>query len=112
MLKHDLCVADVKSGAVRQLTHDGSDTVYNGRQDWVYEEELANRSTARAYEWSPDGKRIAYLRLDDGPVPEYPITDYLATHVSLIHERFPQAGDPNPVPRCTWWRWTMLPRSP
>ncbi len=96
--KHDLYVLDVKSGAIRQLTHDGSDTIYNGRLDWVYEEELANRSTARAFEWSPDGKRIAYLRLDDGPVPEYPITDYLSTHVSLIHERFPQAGDPNPLP--------------
>jgi dipeptidyl-peptidase-4 len=96
--KHDLYVVDVASGAVRQLTHDGSETVYNGRFDWVYEEELANRSTARAYEWSPDGKRIAYLRLDDGPVPDYPITNFLATHVSLIHERFPQAGDPNPVP--------------
>ena len=98
MKKHDLYVVDVKSGAVRQLTHDGSDTIYNGRLDWVYEEELADRSTARAYEWSPDGKRIAYLRLDDGPVPDYPITDYLSTHVSLVHERFPQAGDPNPLP--------------
>ena len=98
VMKHDLCVVEVKSGTVRQLTHDGSDSVYNGRQDWVYEEELANRSTARAYEWSPDGKHIAYLRLDDGPVPEYPITDYIATHVALIRERFPQAGDPNPVP--------------
>jgi dipeptidyl-peptidase-4 len=94
--KHDLYVVDVKSGAIRQLTHDGSDTIYNGRLDWVYEEELANRSTARAYEWSPDGKRVAYLRLDDGPVPEYPITNYLATHVSLVPERFPQSGDPNP----------------
>jgi dipeptidyl-peptidase-4 len=96
--KHDIYVVEVKSGAVRRLTHDGSDTIYNGRLDWVYEEELANRSSARAYEWSPDGKRIAYLRLDDGPVPDYPITNYLATHVSLEHERFPQAGDRNPLP--------------
>lgn len=95
--KHDLYVVEVKTGAVRQLTHDGSDLVYNGRLDWIYEEELADRSTARAYEWSPDGKHIAYLRLDDGPVPEYPITDYLATHISLTRERFPQAGDPNPL---------------
>jgi dipeptidyl-peptidase-4 len=94
--KHDLYVLDVKSGAIRQLTHDGSDTIYNGRLDWVYEEELADRSSARAYEWAPDGQRIAYLRLDDGPVPDYPITEYLDTHVRLIHERFPQAGDPNP----------------
>lgn len=95
--KHNLYVADVESGAVRQLTHDGSDTLYNGRLDWVYEEEMANRSTARAFEWSPDSKRIAYLQLDDRPVPEYPITNYLTTHVSLEHERFPQAGDPNPL---------------
>jgi dipeptidyl-peptidase 4 len=94
---HDLFVVDVKTGDVRQLTHDGSETIYNGRLDWIYEEELANRSTARAYEWSPDGERIAYLRLDDGPVPEYPITNYLTTHVSLIHERFPQVGDPDPI---------------
>jgi dipeptidyl-peptidase 4 len=95
---HNLFIVEIKTGLARQLTHDGSDTVYNGRLDWVYEEELANRSTARSYEWSPDGKRIAYLRLDDGPVPDYPITDYLATHVSLVHERFPQSGDPNPLP--------------
>ena len=96
--KHNLYVLDVKNGFVRQLTRDGSETIYNGRLDWIYEEELANRSTARSYEWSPDGKRIAYLRLDDGPVPEYPITNYLATHVSLVHERFPQPGDANPMP--------------
>ena len=96
--KHDLYVLNPKDGVARQLTRDGSDTVYNGRLDWVYEEELANRSTARAYEWSPDGQFIAYLRLDDSPVPAYPLIDYIATHVSLIHERFPQAGDPNPLP--------------
>ncbi len=96
--KHNLFVVDPKTRVVRQLTRDGSDTVYNGRLDWVYEEELANRSTARSYEWSPDGKRIAYLRLDDGPVPEYPITNYLGTHASLINERFPQPGDRNPLP--------------
>lgn len=95
---HDLYVIDLATGETRRLTRDGGDTIYNGRLDWVYEEELANRSTARAYEWSPDGKRIAYLRLDDGPVPVYPITDYLTTHVSLVQERFPQAGDPNPLP--------------
>ena len=31
-------------------------------------------------------------------MPVYPITEYLATHVSLVRERFPQAGDPNPLP--------------
>jgi dipeptidyl-peptidase 4 len=94
--KHNLFVMDLRAGSVQQLTSDGSDLVFNGKQDWVYEEELANRATGQAYEWSPDGKAIAYLRLNDSPVPEYPITDYLGTHVHLVPERFPQAGDPNP----------------
>jgi dipeptidyl-peptidase 4 len=96
--KNDLYALDLASGQTVRLTDDGSETVLNGKLDWVYEEELANRATGRAYEWSPDGTQIAYLRLDDGPVPKYPITNYLSTHVSLFEQRFPQAGDPNPVP--------------
>lgn len=96
--KNNIYVVEIGSGAVKQLTTDGSEDVLNGKLDWVYEEELANRATGRAYEWSPDGKKIAYLRLDDAPVPKYPLTSYLSTHVALSFERFPQSGDPNPVP--------------
>ena len=95
---NNLYTENLKTGLVRRLTADGSDDVLNGKLDWVYEEELANRATGRAYEWSPDGKEIAYLRLDDTPVPQYPLTDYLAMHVELTRQRFPQPGDPNPVP--------------
>ncbi len=96
--KNNIYVVEIASGAVKQLTSDGSEDVLNGKLDWVYEEELANRATGRAYEWSPDGKKIAYLRLDDTPVPRYPLTSYLSTHVNLAFERFPQSGDPNPAP--------------
>lgn len=96
--RNNLFVLDLASGRLQQLTKDGSETVLNGKLDWVYEEEIVNRATSRSYEWSPDGSKIAYLRLDDGPVPEYPLTDYLATHVRLLQQRFPQAGDPNPQP--------------
>lgn len=95
---NDLYALELKTGALKRLTYDGSETVLNGKLDWVYEEELANRATGRAYQWSPDGKKIAYLRLDDGPVPKYPITAYLSTHVGLFEQRFPQAGDSNPKP--------------
>ncbi len=96
--KNNIVVLDIRSGTTTQLTSDGSENVLNGRFDWVYQEELAFRATNRAYEWSPDGKKIAFLRLDDAPVPEYPLTDYLATHATLTKERFPQPGDVNPVP--------------
>jgi dipeptidyl-peptidase-4 len=96
--QNNLIALDLRTGLREKLTTDGNDNVMNGKLDWVYEEELANRATGRAYEWSPDGKKIAYLRLDDTPVPRYPLTHYLSDHVSLTEERFPQSGDPNPVP--------------
>jgi dipeptidyl-peptidase-4 len=95
---NDIFTIELNSGLLKRLTSDGSGTVLNGKLDWVYEEEITNRATRRSYEWSPDGKKIVYLRLDDAPVPEYPLTDYLDAHVRLILQRFPQAGDPNPEP--------------
>ncbi|KAJ2318125.1 Dpp4p, partial [Coemansia sp. RSA 2681] len=46
-----------------QVTDDGSDEVFNALADWVYEEEVLG-SGASSW-WSPDGKALAYLRLDD-----------------------------------------------
>ncbi|HUI43350.1 MAG TPA: S9 family peptidase [Terriglobia bacterium] len=94
----NIYTVELATGLLKKLTADGDGTLMNGKLDWVYEEELANRSTGRAYEWSPDGKAIAYLSLDDAPVPQYPLTHYLSDHVTLTEERFPQAGDPNPKP--------------
>jgi dipeptidyl-peptidase-4 len=96
--KNNLYVVDVAAASVKQLTADGNENVLNGKFDWVYEEELANRAGSGAFQWSPDGKKIAYLRLDDTPVPLYPLTDYLAVHAKPTLQRFPQPGDPNPVP--------------
>jgi dipeptidyl-peptidase-4 len=95
---NNIYVVDLGSGVSKKLTADGNDNLMNGKLDWVYEEELANRSTGRAYEWSPDGTKIAYLSLDDAPVPQYPVTHFLSDHVSVTEERFPQPGDPNPKP--------------
>ena len=59
-----------------RLTQDGSDTLLNGRLDWVYEEELASRS-GQAFVWSPDSRALAYLQLDQARVPTFPIVDFL-----------------------------------
>ena len=64
--------------------------------DWVYEEELDVRSN---YFWSPDSRRIAYLQMNESPVPEYPIEDWIPTHATVSRQRYPQPGDPNPVVR-------------
>ena len=70
--KNDLYVLDLASRKEKRLTTDGTEHVFNGRLDWVYEEELASR-TGRGYEWSPDSSAIAYLRLDETRVDSYPL---------------------------------------
>jgi len=93
--EHDLYVLDLATGREVRLTRDGSDTVRNGELDWVYWEELANRS-GKAFAWSPDGRALAWLRTDDAAIPEFAIVDLLATHSRLIRQRYPKAGDPAP----------------
>ena len=94
--QNNIYTISLKTGKTTQLTRDGSEWVYNGILDWVYKEELADRATGRSYEWSPDGKQIAYLKLDDLHVPRYPLINFLSRHVEVTTQRFPQAGDPNP----------------
>jgi dipeptidyl-peptidase 4 len=94
----DLYLVDVASGRETRLTRDGSDTVLNGRLDWVYEEELASRS-GQAFVWSPDSRAIAYLRLDQSKVPTFPIVDFLPIRNEVRWQRYPTPGAPNSVAR-------------
>ena len=91
--KHDLYVHDIKSGKEEEITHGGNDNLLNGEVDWVYLEELYTRSN---YFWSPDGKSIAFLQMNEEQVPLYPIVDWIPTHATVDMEKYPKAGDPNP----------------
>ena len=90
---HDIYVRPVEGGSERQLTKDGSDDLLNGEVDWVYEEELYSRSN---YFWSPDGKDIVFLQMNEKAVPNYTITDFVPTHATVDQQKYPQPGDPNP----------------
>ena len=76
----------------------GSETLLNGKLDWVYEEELASRS-GQAFVWSPDSKAIAYLQLDQTRVPTFPIVDFLPVRNEVEWQRYPKAGAPNAIVR-------------
>jgi len=92
--KHNLYVRPIRGNSEKQLTRDTGDNLFNGDIDWVYAEELNVRSN---YFWSPDSKQIVFLHMDETKVPTYPITDWLPTHPAVDHEKYPKAGDPNPV---------------
>jgi dipeptidyl-peptidase-4 len=90
--EHDLYSLAIASGKVVRLTHDGSETLWNGELDWVYPEEL---ELGTAYWWSPDAKSIAFLQFDIQREPIFPQVDSLALRAVAEPERYPQAGDPN-----------------
>lgn len=92
---HGLAVLRVKDSGTSPsvLAPSPNEATLNGEVDWVYEEELDVRSN---YFWSPDSKSIAFLQMNEGDVPLYPITDWIPTHASVYLQRYPQPGDPNP----------------
>jgi dipeptidyl-peptidase-4 len=92
--KNDLFTVELASRQEKRLTSDGAEHVLNGKLDWVYEEELANRA-GRAYEWAPDSSSIAYLRLDENSVDSYPLVDFLKVPPAVTFQRYPKAGTAN-----------------
>ncbi len=98
---NDLYVAPVHwdtSGATPpvRVTSDGSARVFNAHLDWVYEEEVYGRGVTSGYRWSADGKRLAFLRLDDTGITPIPLVDDLPRVPVMEPELYPKAGDPNP----------------
>jgi dipeptidyl-peptidase-4 len=94
---HDLYVADVETGTERRLTSDGSAKVLNGKLDWVYQEEVYGRGTWRSFWWSPDSRRLAFLRIDEADVPVYTLVDDVESPADVLTSPYPRAGDPNPT---------------
>ncbi len=92
----NLFAVDVATQTEKQLTTDGGKDIFNARGDWVYEEEIFNRD-GKAYWWSPDGTKIAYLRFDDTPVKKFNIVELKQPQGRLESYAYPKPGDPNPL---------------
>ena len=92
----NLFVADPAAGSERQLTFDGRfNHIINGLPDWVYEEEF---SFARAFAWSPDGRKIAYLRFDESRVNQYNMNRFAGgLYPENYTFKYPKAGEQNSV---------------
>jgi dipeptidyl-peptidase 4 len=89
---NDLYAISTSGGRLRRLTATGSETLLNGRLNWVYPEEL---SISRAWWWSPDSRSIAYLEFDVSPERIHPHADMSPIEAVAEPQRFPKAGTPN-----------------
>lgn len=92
----NLFTVDVAKQEEKQLTSDGGGEIFNAKGDWVYEEEIFLRN-GRAYWWSPDGSRIAFMRFDDTPVKKFNLVDLKEPRGRLESYAYPKPGDPNPL---------------
>src|SRR5436305_4969588 len=89
---NNIYVTDLTTGAETAVTADGNENVINGTSDWVYEEELDLRD---AFRWSPDGRRIAFWRLDQTAIRPFYLLNADSLYPELVPVRYPKAGTPN-----------------
>jgi len=95
IIDNNLFYKDLTTGAETQITTDGLiNNIINGTTDWVYEEEF---SFTKAFFWSPDSKKIAFIRFDESKVKEYQMTNYGELYPAQYKYKYPVAGEDNSV---------------
>jgi dipeptidyl-peptidase-4 len=91
--ENNLYVVDLASNKLTQITSDGEwNKVINASADWVYEEEF---SMSQAFKWSPDGKKIAFIRFDETQVPEFNMQLWGSLYPQDYKFKYPKAGEKN-----------------
>ncbi|MCR5453479.1 MAG: DPP IV N-terminal domain-containing protein, partial [Bacteroidales bacterium] len=87
---NNIYVLDLNSNTRTQITSDGeTNKILNGVPDWVYEEEFG---IAKCYEFSPDGKYLAYIKFDESEVKSYTLPFY---ETEFANEYKPENNYPN-----------------
>ena len=91
--QNNLFVVDLITKTETQITFDGEkNKIINGASDWVYEEEFG---FDKAYEWSPDGNKIAYYKFDETEVKEFGMPIYGTLYPEYSTFKYPKAGEKN-----------------
>ena len=101
---NNLFIKDLRFWTERQITHDGKQNhIINGAPDWVYEEEF---SFNKAFDWSPDGTSLAYIKFNESDVKEYQMNMFEGQRPALKDNelypsnyvyKYPKAGEKNSI---------------
>ena len=91
---NNLYFKDLTSNVITAITADGEyNKIVNGAADWVYEEEFA---FAKAFFWSPDSKKIAFIRFDETEVKEFTMQMYNdEMYPENVVFKYPKVGEDN-----------------
>lgn len=92
--RNDLWLYNLETDSPQRVSDDGRwNERINGTTDWVYEEEFG---FTRAYAFSPDGRKLAYLSFDESRVPLFEMMRFDSTLYNKAYAfKYPKAGEPN-----------------
>jgi len=96
VIDNDLYYKDLKSKEEYRVTRDGrKNQIINGSADWVYEEEF---SFAKAFHWSPNGNKIAFMKFDESRVKEFTMTLFKdGVYPEYETFKYPKVGEDNAI---------------
>ncbi len=95
MRDNNLFVKDLTTGEEKQFTNDGLyNHIINGAPDWVYEEEF---SFSQGFYWSPDSKKIAFMKFDESNVREFQMEEFEGLYPDWYSFKYPKAGEDNSI---------------
>lgn len=102
--QNNIFIKDLATGNEIQVSTDGEkNKVLNGIPDWVYEEEF---SFSKAFDWSADGNKLAYIRFDESKVKTFDMTVFAGDKPRFEENKlypenrqwkYPKAGEDNSI---------------
>ncbi|MBL8189748.1 MAG: DPP IV N-terminal domain-containing protein [Acidobacteria bacterium] len=93
----NLWLSDASGANETAITTEGNEKtrIKYGSASWVYGEELDQNT---AMWWSPNGKKLAFYRFDESPVPDFYLQlDQTKLQSKMDIEAYPKAGVANPI---------------
>ncbi|MBK9109091.1 MAG: S9 family peptidase [Saprospiraceae bacterium] len=104
VFENNLYYQDLNDQKIIQITKDGViNKIINGASDWVYEEEF---TLTKAYEWSPSGDQIAFIRFDESRVKEFTLEYYRnEVYPEKYTFKYPKVGEDNAI--LTVWNYHL-----
>lgn len=94
VLDNNLWIGDLSGQKYQAITTDGKrNHIINGLPDWVYEEEF---TMLTAFAWSPDSRKIAFLKFDESEVPSFTMPVYGGSiYPTNDVFKYPKVGEAN-----------------
>lgn len=93
---NNLYIYNISTNTEKAITTDGKrNYIIYGTTDWVNEEEF---SFIKAFQWSNDGKHLAYYRFDESNVKEFSLNYYNNdVYPEEYKYKYPKAGEDNAI---------------